>query len=61
MNRRLVPGRYVGSFSARWRNALARLMLAGDIRSGDAVVVGTRDGQLTFDRVAAEASALAGE
>ena len=41
-------------------NALARLMLAGDIRSGDAVVVGTRDGQLTFDRVAAEASALAG-
>ena len=26
-------------------NALARLMLAGDIRSGDAVIIGTRDGQ----------------
>ena len=36
-------------------NALARLMLAGDIRSGDAVVVGTRDGQLNFDHAAAAA------
>ena len=42
-------------------NALARLMLAGDIRSGDEVVVGTRDGQLTFDRVESETPVLAGE
>ena len=43
-------------------NALARMMLAGEIRSGDAVVVGARDGQLSFDRAAAtaETSVLAG-
>ena len=40
-------------------NALARLMLAGDIRSGDAVVVGACDGQLNFDRAAAAAEAPA--
>ena len=36
-------------------NALARRMLAGEIRSGDAVIVGTRDGQISFDRAAAAA------
>ena len=40
-------------------NALARLMLAGDIRSGDAVIVGACDGQLSFDRAAAAAEAPA--
>ena len=38
-------------------NALARLMLAGDIRSGDTVTVGVCDGQLSFDRAAGAAEA----
>ena len=44
-------------------NALARMMLAGEIRSGDAVVVSARDGHLSFDRAAAtaETSVVVGE
>ncbi|MAG36095.1 MAG: hypothetical protein CL878_07620 [Dehalococcoidia bacterium] len=39
-------------------NGMARMMLAGDIRSGDTVNVDVHNGELVFDRAAATAEAL---